>query len=101
MNIVSSLGIPRSQAYGEPRYGHSFGKPVEKLLRAGLAEYRTFPGRGRGGSIVKVRIVYERESVRRLIERLQSKTLTESLAIKTEEVVLASSKPTRWEHPEN
>src|SRR5438445_3643370 len=100
MNIVSSLRIPRSQAYGEPRYGHSFGKPVEKLLRAGLAEYRTFPGRGRGGSIVKVRIVYERESVRRLIERLQSKTLTESLAIKTREVVLASSKRTRYGRPE-
>src|SRR2546427_158784 len=72
MNIVSSLKIPRSQAYGEPRYGHAFGKPVEKLLRAGLVEYRTFPGRGRGGNIIKIRIVHERECVRRLMERSES-----------------------------
>ncbi len=69
-SIVACLKIPKSHAYGEARYGHAFGRPLETLIRSGIVEYRLFPGRGRGGNVTKVRVCYEREGVRRLVERL-------------------------------
>jgi len=66
---VRSLGIPKSQVYGDARYRHTFGKPLEKLVKAGIVEFRIFPGsRGRGGNIVKVRLSYEKEPVKRFVD---------------------------------
>jgi len=68
-DIVKSLRIPKSQVYGDARYRHTFGKPLERLVKAGIAEFRIFPGsRGRGGNIVKVRLSYEKEPVRRFVD---------------------------------
>ncbi len=72
MDLVSSLKIPKSQAYGEVRYGHTFGRPLEALVRSGLVEYRTFRGKGRGGNVLRVRACYERDPVKRLIDKLAS-----------------------------
>ena len=70
-DIVRSLKIARSQVYGDARYGHTFGKPLGKLVKNGVVEFRVFPGkRGRGGNIVKVRVSYEKEPVRRFVDDL-------------------------------
>jgi hypothetical protein len=69
LEIVRALKLPRSQLYGDARYGHAFGKPLLKLIKSGVTEFRVFPGeRGRGGNIVKVRVAYEKEPVRRLVD---------------------------------
>jgi len=45
------------------------GCAVSELEHRGLAEVRVFPGeRGRGGNISKVRICYEKETVRRKVD---------------------------------
>ncbi len=69
LDICKSLRIPRSHVYGDARYGHTFGKPLERLVKKGIVEFRIFPGsRGRGGNIVKVRVAYEKEPVKRLVD---------------------------------
>jgi hypothetical protein len=69
--IASSLRLPRSQLYGDARYGQTFGKPLQKLIKAGITEFRIFPGeRGRGGNVIKVRAIYEKEPVKRLIDSI-------------------------------
>jgi tetratricopeptide (TPR) repeat protein len=71
MEIVKSLGIPRSHVYGEPRYGRSFGRQLESLVKSSQVEYRIFPGeRGRGGDITRVRVSPENEDVKRYLEQL-------------------------------
>ncbi len=75
MDIVSSLKLPKSQAYGEARDGHTFGKPLETLVRARVVEYRTFSGKGRGGNVLRVRARYESEPVRRLVDEMSPKSL--------------------------
>jgi hypothetical protein len=65
LNIVSSLKIPRSHVYGDPRWHHAYGGPLEVLVKSGLVEARRFGGeRGRGGEIVKVRLVYENDAAK-------------------------------------
>src|SRR5712692_1867202 len=99
VGIVSSPKSPRSQAYGEQRCAHAFGRPIKTLLRAGMIEYRAFRGRGRGGNITKVRVVYERESIHRLIERLGSSSelnrppIGESKALRTRLPVIVALEP--------
>ncbi len=69
MDIVNSLRIPKSQIYGDARKGHSYGKPLEALQRASMVEFRVFPGqRGRGGRIVRVRVRYDQDPARGIIE---------------------------------
>ena len=70
MQIVNGLKVPKSHVYGEARYGHTFGRPLETLIKAGIVEYRTFRGKGRGGNVVRVRACYEVESVKRLVHKL-------------------------------
>lgn len=66
--IVGKLKIPRSQVYGDARYGHAFGGPLERLIRNGSVEFRIFPEqRGRGGRITKVRANYDMERVKKII----------------------------------
>jgi len=70
-SVVKALKIPRSQVYGEPRWGREYGRPLEALMRSGCVESRTFPGeRGRGGLIVKIRLAYDNEIARRYAEEL-------------------------------
>jgi len=67
--IASALKIPKSQVYGDSRYGHTFAKPLEKVVRSGIVEFRVFPGeRGRGGNVIKVRMNYEKEPVKRIVD---------------------------------
>jgi len=67
MQIVKTGKVPRSSVYGAKRRR---GRAIAELERRGLVETRIFPGeRGRGGRILKVRIFYEREPVKRHIDR--------------------------------
>jgi hypothetical protein len=71
MDVVQSVGIPRSHLYGEPRYGRAFGRQLDTLVKSSLVEYRIFPGeRGRGGEITKVRILLENEDVKAYLGQL-------------------------------
>ena len=73
LHIVNGLKVPKSHAYGEARYGHTFGRPLETLIKAGVVEYRTFRGKGRGGNVVRVRACYEKECVKKLVNGLAEK----------------------------
>ncbi len=69
MEVVKAIKVPRSHVYGEPRYGRAFGRQLDVLIRSSLVESRTFPGeRGRGGYIVKVRVRYTNNEVKRYVD---------------------------------
>jgi len=71
MDVVETLKIPKSNVYGEPRYGRNFGKQLQGLIKSSLVEYRIFPGeRGRGGKITRIRINSENVNVRQYVETL-------------------------------
>ena len=75
-DISGSLNVPKSRVYGDPRTGHTFGKPLEILVKAGIVEYRIVPGaRGRGGNVMKVRVAYDREPVKKLVDSLALRAL--------------------------
>ena len=62
MEIVNALKIPRSNLYGEARYGQVFGNKLEPLVKSSLVEFRRFPGeRGRGGEVTKVRMFQQED----------------------------------------
>ena len=66
MDAVKHGKVPASAVYG--RKGQS-GKVIGELQRRGLVETRFFPGeRGRGGNIMKLRICYEKEPLKRQID---------------------------------
>lgn len=69
--IVDATDISRNQVYGDPRQGRTLGKSLESLVRGEIVEYRIFPGlRGRGGHVMKVRVCYEKEPVRKFVYEL-------------------------------
>jgi len=76
MDIAGSLHVSRSKVYGDPRYGHTFSRPLELLIKAGIVESRVFLGeRGRGGRVIKVRVCHDRGPVRRLIDNIVAQPL--------------------------
>lgn len=65
MDIVRSAGVPKSSMYGAAGPGDA----LTELLRRGLVESKEFPGeRGRGGRVVRVRVSYEKEPIRRFVD---------------------------------
>jgi len=63
--IAKATGSTKATLYGEQG---RFGPLLKELISSGLVETRFFPGeRGRGGEIIKVRVAYEKELVRRLV----------------------------------
>ena len=66
MDIVKHGRMSRRMVYGDGGY---HGRVISELERRGLVEIRIFPGeRGRGGRIIKVRVFYEKEIVRRHVD---------------------------------
>jgi len=64
--IAKATGATKASLYGEQG---KFGATLKELLSSGLVETRFFPGeRGRGGEIIKVRVAYEKELVKRLVK---------------------------------
>ncbi len=67
MQVVKNTKISRSSVYGAK--GHR-GPAISELERRGLVETRVFPGeRGRGGKIIKTRIFYEKEIIKRYVDK--------------------------------
>jgi len=63
--------VPASSLYG--RHG-GYGAAIEELLSRGLVETRIFSGqRGRGGEVVKVRISYGIEPVKRYVDQIMKR----------------------------
>jgi len=62
---AKATGLTIAAFYGE---GGRFGPVMKELLSSGLVETRFFPGqRGRGGEVIKVRVAYEKEFVKRIV----------------------------------
>lgn len=67
MEIIKHGKVSRSSVYAS---SGGRGASVSELERRGLVEARIFLGeRGRGGKIVKMRVCYEKEPVKRYIDR--------------------------------
>jgi hypothetical protein len=67
MDIVRQGKIPQYSVYGTK--GRR-GTAIAELERRGIVEARVFPGeRGRGGKILKIRVFYEKETVKRQIDQ--------------------------------
>jgi len=68
IKIVQSTKVTQVSLYGwQGREGAVF----KELLSKGLVETRIFPReRGRGGEVVKVRIAYDKEPIKRTVERV-------------------------------
>jgi hypothetical protein len=60
--------IPRATLYGE--HGN-YGTMMNELLARGLIETRIFTGqRGRGGEVLRARIAYDKEPVKRYVDKV-------------------------------
>ena len=71
MDIVKHGNVPKSSVYDA--HG-GLGNAVSELENRGLVEIRVFPGeRGRGGRILKLRLAYEKETVKRYVDQLVMK----------------------------
>jgi hypothetical protein len=71
MDIVKYGDVPKSSVYSA-RGG--MGSALSELAKRGLVEIRVFPGeRGRGGRILKLRLSYEKEIVKRYVDKLVMK----------------------------
>jgi len=67
MQIIKHAKVSKSSVYGA---GGRRGPAISELERRGLVETRVFPGeRGRGGRILKMRISYEKETIKRHIDQ--------------------------------
>ena len=67
MHIIKHGKVSRSSVYG---VGGRRGRAISELERRGLVETRVFPGeRGRGGRILKIRIAYEKETIKRHLDQ--------------------------------
>ncbi len=66
VQVIKGTGTSLRSVYGE---SGRRGLIVSELERRGLIETRIFQGRrGRGGAVQKVRISYEKETVRRYVD---------------------------------
>ncbi|MDH5391472.1 MAG: hypothetical protein OEX10_10010, partial [Candidatus Bathyarchaeota archaeon] len=71
VQIIKNAKVSSRSVYGSR--GHH-GSAISELERRGLIETRIFLGeRGRGGQIVKTRISYEKETVKRLVDQKVAK----------------------------
>jgi Cyclic nucleotide-binding domain len=65
--LSKTTKIPRATLYGEQGLSSA---PLNELLSRGLIETRTFSGqRGRGGEVLRARISYDKEPVKRYVDR--------------------------------
>lgn len=66
VQIQTDSKVPKSSLYGTDKHR---GLAISELERRGLIETRIFPGeRGRGGKILKTRVAYEKETIKRYID---------------------------------
>ncbi len=69
--IIKDAKVSFRSVYG---HGRRYGSALSELKTRGLIETRLFLGqRGRGGRITKVRVCYERETIKRYVDRRVTK----------------------------
>jgi hypothetical protein len=67
MEVVKDGKLPKSSVYGAR--GQS-GRALAELERRGLVETRIFTGeRGRGGRVLRVRVAYDKDTIKRYIDQ--------------------------------
>lgn len=67
IQIKESANVPKSSLYGTVKHR---GYVISELEKRGLVETRVFQGeRGRGGRILKTRVYYEKETIKRYIDQ--------------------------------
>jgi tetratricopeptide (TPR) repeat protein len=72
--IIKETGVSKRSMYGA---GGRLGPSLYELQRKGLANLETFLGeRGRGGQVLRVRIYYQKELVRRYVKEKAPDVLT-------------------------
>ncbi|MDD1776106.1 MAG: hypothetical protein LUP94_01990 [Candidatus Methanomethylicus sp.] len=66
MDVVKYGKVPKSSIYNAQG---GIGNAITELERRGLVEIRVFPGeRGRGGRVLKLRLAYEKEIIKRHVD---------------------------------
>ncbi len=66
IQIQTGTKVPKSSLYGTEKHR---GLAISELEKRGLIETRIFPGeRGRGGKILKTRVAYDKETIKRYID---------------------------------
>lgn len=66
IQIQTDAKVPKSSLYGTEKHR---GLAISELEKRGLIETRIFPGeRGRGGKILKTRVAYDKETIKRYID---------------------------------
>ena len=66
MEMIKSTKLSKYSTYGSNGRG---GQVISELERQGIVDARVFSGeRGRGGRVLKLRVMYEKESVRQQID---------------------------------
>ncbi|MBN1784344.1 MAG: hypothetical protein JW815_01210 [Candidatus Bathyarchaeota archaeon] len=71
VDIVKHANVAKSSLYNG---NGGIGSAISELSRRGLVEIRVFPGaRGRGGRITKLRLAYEKEILKRYVDKLVRK----------------------------
>ena len=74
--LAAATKIPHATLYG--RHGN-YGPVFSELLARGLVETRVFTGeRGRGGEVLRARIAYDKEPVKRYVDRTVMKGKSET-----------------------
>jgi hypothetical protein len=69
--IAKATSVSQMALYGRDS---KYGSLLKELFSKGLVEQRFYAGhRGRGGEVVKLRVAYEKELVRRLVDRATTK----------------------------
>jgi len=67
VQIIKDSGVAKTSVYGERG---TLGPALVELERRGLIESRFFSGeRGRGGKVLRVRISYEKETIKRYVDQ--------------------------------
>ena len=71
MDTIKQGRVPKASVY---RTNGGMGSAISELEKRGLLEIRVFPGeRGRGGRILKMRVAYDKEVIKRYVDRLVMK----------------------------
>ncbi|MCW4045496.1 MAG: hypothetical protein NWE94_08285 [Candidatus Bathyarchaeota archaeon] len=71
VDTIKQGGVPKSSVYSA---SGGIGSAISELEKRGLIEVRFFSGeRGRGGRILKIRLSYEKEIIKRYVDRLVMK----------------------------
>jgi len=75
--LSTATKIPHATLYGT--HGN-YGPPLSELISRGLIETRVFSGqRGRGGEVLRARIAYDKEPVKRYVDKVVLKRKSDSV----------------------